>query len=67
MEELKKKVNESGEPAGEGAAAGMSVPPAENVDVTSYESKIKELTEQVKNSEEEVKKLKELDEQNKVS
>lgn len=37
------------------------------MDLTLYEIKIKELIEQVKNLEEEVKKLKELDEQNKVS
>ncbi|CAH3021550.1 unnamed protein product [Porites evermanni] len=69
MEELKKKVEESGQQsAAEGtAASGASAAPADNVDVTSYENKIKELTEQVKNTEEEVKKLKELDEQNKVS
>lgn len=67
MEELKKKANEPGQPAGEGATAGTAAPPAEPVDVSSYENKIKELEEQVKNSEEEVKKLKVLDEQNKVS
>ena len=68
MEELKKKAKESGQQsAAEGtAASGAAVAPAANVDVTSYENKIKELTEQVKNTEEEVKKLKELDEQNKV-
>ena len=68
MQELKKKAEESGQQsAAEGTAgSGASVAPAENVDVTSYENKIKELTEQVKNTEEEVKKLKELDEQNKV-
>ena len=68
MEELKKKVKDSGQQStAEGSgASGASVAPTENVDVTSYENKIKELTEQVKNTEEEVKKLKELDEQNKV-
>lgn len=65
MEELKKKVNESGQPTGEGTAAPAAT--AENVDQAAYETKIKELTEQVTKSEEEVKKLKELDEQNKVS
>ncbi|XP_074635323.1 nucleoprotein TPR-like isoform X3 [Acropora palmata] len=63
MEELRKKVNEAGQETGEGTTASST----ENVDVAEYETKIKELTEQVKNSEEEVKKLKELDEQNKVS
>lgn len=66
IEELKTKVSASGQSTPEGTATpatGAGV----NVDVTSYETKIKELTEQVKNSEEEVKKLKELDEQNKVS
>lgn len=62
MEELKNKVKEAGQEAGEGTTA----PSGGNIDVTEYETKIKELTEQVKNSEEEVKKLKELDEQNKV-
>ena len=66
MEELKKKVSESGQLMPEGTATPATAA-AENVDLTSYESKIKDLTEQVKNSEEEVKKLKELDEQNKVS
>ena len=65
IEELK-KANESGQPSGEGAATGTAAPPAQNVDVESYENKIKELTEQVKTAEEEVKRLKELDEQNKV-
>ena len=62
MEELRKKVNEAGQEAGEGTTATSTG----NVDVAEYETKIKELTEQVKNSEEEVRKLKELDEQNKV-
>ena len=66
MEELKKKVTDSGQPSGKGAEAGTAAPPAENADVTAYETKVKELTEQIKNFEEEVKKLKELDEQNKV-
>ena len=66
MEELKKKVNDSGQPSGKGTEAGTTAQPAENVEVAAYETKIKELTEQIKNSEEEVKKLKELDEQNKV-
>ena len=65
MEELKKKVND-GQPSGKGTEAGTTAQPAENVEVAAYETKIKELTEQIKNSEEEVKKLKELDEQNKV-
>lgn len=66
MEELKTKVSASGQSTPEGTAT-LATGAAVNVDVTSYETKIKELTEQVKNSEEEVKKLKELDEQNKVS
>lgn len=66
MEELRKKVSESGQPMPEGKATPATAA-AENVDLTLYETKIKELTEQVKNSEEEVKKLKELDEQNKAS
>ena len=66
LEELKKKVSESRQPIPEGTATPATAA-AENLDLTSYETKIKELTEQVKNSEEEVKKLKELDEQNKVS
>ena len=65
MEGLKKKVNETGQSAAEGTAVAAT--PANNKDVASYENKIKELTEQVKTSEEEVKKLKVLDEQNKVS
>lgn len=64
-EDLKKKVSESGQVSAEGTAPIAAA--TGNVDVTSYENKIKELTEQVKNSEEEVKKLKQLDEQNKVS
>ena len=66
MEDLKKKVNESEQQEGAGKAVGTAAPSAGNVDVAEYENKIKELTEQVNNSEEEVKRLKELDEQNKV-
>ena len=66
MEDLKKKVNESEQQEGAGKAVGTAASSAGNVDVAEYENKIKELTEQVNNSEEEVKRLKELDEQNKV-
>ena len=68
MEELKKKAEESQTPgATAGAAAPTATSTAENADVASYEEKIKQLTDQVNTSEDEVKKLKELDEQNKVS
>lgn len=58
MEELQKKVNESGQSTTETTA--IAATPVENGNQASQETRIKELTEQVKNFEEEVKKLKKI-------
>lgn len=62
-DDLKKKQEEKPQAA---AAAPETKPEGESVDVSSYENQIKELTAQVQSLEEQVKTLKDADEQNKV-
>ena len=65
MEEMKKKFEDSGQATAEGVSPGDAS--SGTADLASEENKVKELTEQLKTAMDEVKKLRELDEQNKVS